>query len=67
MVREVDGLGGLVSGELVPQHEVTSLVTPLQDGHQVVVGSTEIHFALHIDNENEIRTLDLDRRLENRT
>ena len=33
VVGEVDGLGGLVSGELVPEHKVTSLVAPLQDGH----------------------------------
>ena len=46
MVSEVDGLGGLVSGELVPQHEVSSLVTPLQDSHQVLISGAQIHLAL---------------------
>ena len=46
MVSEVDGLGWLISGELVPQHEVTSLVTPLQDSHQVLIGGAQIHLAL---------------------
>ena len=46
VVGEVDGLGGLVSGELVPEHEVSPLVTPLQDSHQVLIGSAEIYLAL---------------------
>ena len=51
VVREEDGLGGLVRRELVPQDEVPSLVAPLQDGHQVIVGSTEVHFTLQTNNE----------------
>ena len=46
MVGEVDGLGVLVCGELVPQNKVATLVAPLQDGHSVVIGCTEVHFAL---------------------
>ena len=46
VVSEEDGLGWLVSRELVSQNEVSPLVTPLQDGHQVVVGSAEEHLAL---------------------
>ena len=46
VVGEVDGLGGLVRGELVPQDEVSPLVAPLHDGHQMLVGSTQVYFAL---------------------
>ena len=46
VVSEVDRLGWLVSGELVPEHEVTSLVAPLQDGHQVLISGAQINLAL---------------------
>ena len=49
VVGEVDGLGGLVSGELVSEHEVSSLMTPLQDCHQVFISSAEVHLALKQD------------------
>ena len=48
VVGEVDGLGGLVCGELVPQHEVSSLVTPFHDGDQMLIGCTQINLALGI-------------------
>ena len=40
VVSEVDGLGGLVCGELVPQHKVSSLVTPFHDSDQMLIGRT---------------------------
>ena len=46
MVGEVDGLGGLVRGELVPHHEAAALVTPLQDRHQVLVSSAQVYLTL---------------------
>ena len=46
VISEVYCLGGLISGELVPHHEVSSLVTPLHDGHEMFIGSTKINFAL---------------------
>ena len=46
VVGEVDGLGGLVRGELVPHHEAAALVTPLQDRHQVLVSSAQVDLAL---------------------
>ena len=49
VVGEVDGLGGLVRGELVAEDEVTSLAAPLKDGHQVVIGRTQVHAALDIN------------------
>ena len=49
VVGEVDGLGGLVRGELVPHHEAAALVTPLQDRHQVLVSSAQVDLALTSD------------------
>ena len=51
VVGDEDGLRGLVGGEFVPQHEVSPLLAPLQDGDQMVVSGTEVHLTLQTSNE----------------
>lgn len=46
MVEKWMDLVGWSVGELVPQHEVTPLVAPLQDCHLVLVSGAQIHLAL---------------------